>query len=200
MNSTASSVIEVPAPPEFLRTLIRIGKLCVEAAALVALASLFFIRMPQVSGHSMEPQLRADEHVLINTLAYGVHAGDGLHPFVDIQLHPINRGDVVAFQHASGGDARQVYVKRVIGIPGDSIAIVRGAVMVDGRPLSEPYVSLRDVASMRAQVVPADSLFVLGDNRGASDDSRAFGSVPRTSVIGRAAFVVWPLNRAGPIR
>ncbi len=199
MNSTASSVIEVPAPPEFLRTLIRIGKLCVEAAALVALASLFFIRMPQVSGHSMEPLLRADEHVLINTLAYGVHAG-GVRPVFDLQLRPINRGDVVAFQHAAGGDAGQVYVKRVIGVSGDSVAIVRGAVMVNGRRLAEPYVSLRDGASMRAQVVPADSLFVLGDNRGASDDSRAFGPVPRTSVIGRAAFVVWPLNRAGPIR
>jgi signal peptidase I len=200
MNSSAASVIEVPAPPEFVRTLIRIVKLCLEAAALVALASLFFIRMPQVSGHSMEPQLRADEHVLINTLAYGVHAGGGLHPLVDIQLRPIKRGDVVAFQHAVGGDGGQVYVKRVIGTAGDSVAIVRGIVVVDGRPLAEPYVSLRDGASMRAQVVPADSLFVLGDNRGASDDSRAFGSVPRTSVIGRAAFVVWPFNRAGPIR
>jgi len=190
---------ELPAPSPVLRTLVRIGKFTLEAAALVFLVLLFFIRVPQVSGHSMEPQLRADEHVLINTLAYGLRVGDGARPLVDIAFRPIAHGDVVAFVH-SDGDARAVYVKRVIGVPGDAIAIDRGVVRVNGRTLDEPYVNSRDATGMRSTTVPAGAVFVLGDNRRESDDSRAFGAVPESAVIGRAALVVWPLNRAGPIR
>jgi signal peptidase I len=163
------------------------------------LVLLFFVRMPQVSGHSMEPQLRADEHVLINTLAYGLRVGDGARPLINISFWPIAHGDVVAFVH-SVGDARAVYLKRVIGVPGDTIAIDHGVVQVNGRAFDEPYVTSHDTTGMRATTVPAGAVFVLGDNRGESDDSRAFGAVPESAVIGRAALVVWPLNRAGPIR
>jgi len=190
---------ELPPPNPALQLLVRIGKFGLEAVALVALVLLFFVRVPQVSGHSMEPQLHADEHVLINTLAYGLRTGDGPHPLVDISFRPIARGDVIAFVHASG-DARAVYLKRVIGIPGDTIAIERGIVRLNGRAFEEPYVQMRDNARMAAMTVPAETVFVLGDNRGESDDSRLFGAVPQNAVIGRAALIVWPLNRAGPIR
>ncbi len=163
------------------------------------LLALFFIRLPQVNGHSMEPQLRSGEHVLINTIAYDLRAGGGDQPFFDVALHPIAHGDVVAFIHASD-DAQQVYVKRVVGVPGDMVAISRGFVSVNGRPFAEPNGMLRDTTTMAPTRVPAGSFFVLGDNRAESDDSRAFGAVPRTAVIGRAQAVVWPLNRATPIR
>ena len=187
-----------PAVPA-IRTFVRIAKLALEAAALIILVLLFFLRVPQVAGHSMEPQLRAGEHVLINTLAYGVRFGDGARPLLELPLHAIVRGDVIAFVHASD-DGRAVYVKRVVGLPGDSVVIEHGVVRVDGTRLDEPYVSLRDAASAPAMTVPRGAFFVLGDNRGESDDSRAFGAVPASAVIGRATFVVWPLNRAGPIR
>jgi signal peptidase I len=173
--------------------------LALEATALIILVLLFFVRVPQVSGHSMEPQLRADEHVLINTLAYAMRLGDGDRPLVDFSFHPIARGDVIAFVHASD-DGRAVYLKRVVGVPGDRVNIEHGVVWVNGARLDEPYVSLRDGAGLPATTVPHNAFFVLGDNRGESDDSRAFGAVPESAVIGRAAFVVWPLNRAGPIR
>lgn len=182
-----------------VRTLTRVAKLTLEAAALIVLVLLFFVRVPQVSGHSMEPQLRAGEHVLINTLAYGFRAGDGVRPLIEIPFRPIARGDVIAFVHTSD-DSRAVYVKRVIGVPGDRLVIEHGVVWLNGSRLDEPYLSLRDASGAPATIVPRGAFFVLGDNRGESDDSRAFGAVPESAVIGRAALVVWPLNRAGPIR
>jgi signal peptidase I len=196
----APGLLEPLAPATVIvRTLTRIAKFVLEAAALIILVLLFFVRVPQVSGQSMEPQLRAGEHVLINTLAYAMRLGDGDRPLYELPFHPIARGDVIAFVHA-GDDGRAVYLKRVIGVPGDRITIEQGVVWVNGIRLDEPYVSLRDAAGLPATTVPGDSFFVLGDNRGESDDSRAFGAVPQSAVIGRAAFVVWPLNRAGPIR
>jgi signal peptidase I len=189
----------VPDQSPIARAFIRALKFVGEALALVLLLALFFIRLPQVNGHSMEPQLRSGEHVLINTIAYDLRAGGGDQPLFDVALRPIARGDVVAFIHASD-DAQQVYVKRVVGVPGDMVAIGRGFVSVNGRPLAEPIGMLRDTTTMAPTRVPAGSFFVLGDNRAESDDSRAFGAVPRTAVIGRAQAVVWPLNRATPIR
>lgn len=190
---------EIPAPSPLLRTAVRIVKLALEATALLALVSLFFIRLPQVDGHSMEPHLLAGEHVLINTAAYDLRFGSGERPLFDIALAPIARGDVIAFMHAADGPP-QVYLKRVIGLPGDSVSIVLGTVSVNGHQLAEPYVVMGDRTTMAATRVPARSVFVLGDNRGESDDSRSFGAVPRTAVIGRAGLVVWPLNRAARIR
>ncbi len=190
---------ELATPSPFIRALAHAAKLAAEAAALLALLALFFVRMPQVSGHSMEPQLRSGEHVVINTLAYDLRVGGGDQPLFDHALYPIERGDVVAFIH-TGVDGQQVYLKRVIGVPGDTVAIARGAVILDGQPLLEPYVSSRDGANTPAQRVAPGSYFVLGDNRAESDDSRAFGAVPRTAIIGRAQLVVWPLNRAARIR
>jgi signal peptidase I len=133
----------------------------------------------------MEPRIDSDEYVLINALAYRL-GGKPAH------------GDIVAFRHERS--APSVYLKRVIGIPGDRIEIRRGTVFVNGSELVEPYVRFRDARSMAALVVPADAYFVLGDNRANSDDSRFWGFVPAPDVIGRAVVAVWPPEHAGPIR
>jgi signal peptidase I len=170
------------------------GKLFLEFILLCLLALLFFLRVPQVTGHSMEPQLLAGEHVLIDTLAFDFRLGA-----LDIHLHDLARGDVVAFAHGEGDD-RQSYVKRIVGLPGDAVAISDGQVLVNSLAVKEPYVSKRDRSNLAEITVPAGAYFVLGDNRGESDDSRAFGPVARSAIIGRAAAVVWPLGRAGRIR
>jgi len=181
------------------RVLWRALKVVLEACALFALLLLLFVRVPQVTGMSMEPQLRANEHVLISTIAYDFRVGWQDRALLDIRLHPIARGDVIAFEHAVGGSPR-VYVKRVIGLPGDVVRISAGSVTIDGVAQRDALGVARDRTEMPAQRVPADAFFVLGDNRGESDDSRAFGAVPRGAVIGRANLVVWPLNRARKIR
>lgn len=147
--------------------------LVAQAAALCVLLFAFAWRVPQVSGRSMEPLLHAGDHVVLDTLAYDARVG-GADPLLLVHLHAIRRGDVVAFAHPVGG-VNETYLKRVAGLPGDRV----------------------DVAG-RATVVPPDSVYVLGDNPAESDDSRAFGPIPRASIVGKAMFVVWP--RVAPIR
>ncbi|MDQ6827086.1 MAG: signal peptidase I [Candidatus Eremiobacteraeota bacterium] len=154
-----------------------------QIAILPILAVAFFLRMPQVSGLSMEPHIDSGEYVLINTVAYRVGRP--------------HRGDIVAFQHERS--APSVYLKRVIGLPGDRIAVSQGTVIVNGGVLRENYVQFSDRRSFAEVRVPENSLYVLGDNRANSDDSRFWGFVPQDQVIGRAVAAVWPPRRIGSL-
>lgn len=148
--------------------------------ALIAFA-VMALRPGQVSGYSMRPRIDSDEFVVINALAY--------------RLSTPQRGDIVAFRHERS--APTVYLKRVIGVPGDRISIERGAVSVNGAVLEEPYVRFHDGRSFAPLVVPRNAYYVLGDNRASSDDSRVWGFVPAGDLIGRALFAVWPPRHFG---
>jgi signal peptidase I len=152
-----------------------------QLAVLAALIAAFFVRLPQVSGFSMEPHIRSGEYVVINTFAYRIGGP--------------RRDDIVAFRHE--GDARSVFLKRVIGLPGDRIRIDRGQVYVNGTKLDEPYVQHEDGRSFGEIAVPAASVYVLGDNRAQSEDSRFFGPVADERLIGRAIAGVWPPRMLG---
>jgi signal peptidase I len=202
-DARTPSLDELDRRASTIRALRHAGALAVQVLVLLALLSLFFVRAPEVDGHSMLPQVDAGDHVLINTLAYDIRiqkpgaAGQAL---VDVATHPIGRGDVIAFVHGDGDDSR-IYLKRVIGLPGETVSIERGIVSIDGTAVDpSSYLVSRDTTDMPPVTVPAGSYFVLGDNRGDSDDSRAFGPVPDTAIIGRAAFVIWPPVRARPIK
>jgi signal peptidase I len=155
------------------------------ALLAVLIYAIAGVRPGQVSGLSMEPRIDSDEYVLINALAYHLGATP-------------QRGEVVAFRHERS--APSVYLKRLIGVPGDRIEIRRGIVFVNGAELTEPYVRFRDARSAAAVTVPPGAYYVLGDNRANSDDSRFWGFVPADDIVGRAVFAVWPLERAGAIR
>lgn len=148
---------------------------------LAVLALAFFLRTPQVSGFSMAPQISSGEIVLIDTMAY--------------RFAPPKRGQIIAFHH--DGPTPEVFIKRVIGVPGDRIAIDRGKVYVDGTPLDEPYVVYADHRSFPAVTVPPGDLYVLGDNRAASDDSRFWGFVQENQVMGKALAGIWPIAHLG---
>lgn len=154
-----------------------------QAGVLAMIAAAFFVRTPHVAGFSMEPQIDSGETVLVDTIG--------------TRFRPLRRGEIVAFRH-DGGES-ETYLKRVIGLPSDRIAIVRGTVYLNGSALAEPYVRYRDERSYPARVVPQDEYFVLGDNRANSDDSRRFGFVSHDDVIGRALFGLWPLQRIGAL-
>jgi signal peptidase I len=87
-----------------------------------------------------------------------------------------------------------IFLKRVIALPGESVALTDGAVVVQGVTQHEDYNPMHDRSNMHVTVVPAGSVFVLGDNRAESDDSRSFGPVSQSSIIGKALFVIWPLG------
>jgi signal peptidase I len=158
-----------------------LASLVLQLAILGVLIAAFFIRFWQVSGPSMSPHVSSGEFVVINTLAY--------------RFHTPARGDIVTFRH--DGVTPELYIKRVIGIPGDRIRIDRGVVYVNGARLAEPYVQFPDARSEAEITVPPDDVYVLGDNRAVSEDSRAFGPVPEDELTGKAVAGIWPLPALG---
>ncbi len=153
----------------------------------VSVFVIVFLYQPvKVEGTSMMPGLVDQERIFINKYAY--------------RLGPIERGDVVVFRYP--GDSSKNYIKRIVGVPGDRIEIVRGAVMVNGTQLEEPYVpsEFRDQRSMSEITMSANSYFVLGDHRNLSSDSRDFGMVEQDAIFGKAVFVYWPTGVMGKLR
>ena len=177
------------APPPRKRartrdTLIEIATTVVLAVVLYVVIQTFVVQTYRVEQHSMEPTLVGDQHLLI----------DKLTPRFD----DYSRGDIIVF-HAPGTAPDAVpYIKRVIGVGGDHIALKGGDVYVNGAKLDEPYISpdgpTRPLTDQATWDVPVGSLFVMGDHRTQSEDSRAFGVVPVPSVIGRAWLRFWPAN------
>jgi signal peptidase I len=157
-------------------------------SVVVAVMVILFLYQPvKVEGTSMMPALVDQERIFINKFIY--HS-----------LGSISRGDMVVFWYPR--DPSKSYIKRVIAIPGDRVSIDRGTVIVDGKPLEESYVppEYHDQQSMAAMVVQPDEYFVLGDHRSSSNDSRAWGTVPRHYIYGKAVFVYWPLNKLGLLK
>lgn len=153
-------------------------------SVVIAIVVILFLYQPvKVEGTSMMPSLVNQERIFINKFIYR---------FSDIQ-----RGDTVVFQFPQ--DPSKSYIKRVIGMPGDTIVVDHGMVIVNGKPLDEPYVeeNYRDNHSYPAVTVSADSYYVLGDHRNSSNDSRNWGFVQRGYIYGKAVFVYWPLDRLG---
>lgn len=152
----------------------------------LVLAILLFIAINAVSarirvdGSSMVPTLNNGQFVMINRLAYTLG---------DFTTGEVKRGDVVVFHYPR--DPEQEYIKRIIGLPGETVEITSGHVYVNGQQLIEPYIAA-DARNEGEWAVPAGHIFVLGDNRNNSQDSRSFGYVTMENVIGRALFIYWP--------
>jgi signal peptidase I len=158
-------------------------------SVLFAIILIVFIYQPvKVEGTSMMPSLTDQERIFINKFTYRFGIGD------------IERGDMVVFWFPL--DKTKSYIKRVIGLPGDKIEIEHGVVIVNGKRLSEDYVpdDYRDRNSYPAFEVKPNNYYVLGDHRSSSNDSRAWGTVERSYIYGKAVFVYWPLEKMGRVR
>jgi signal peptidase I len=158
-------------------------------SVLIAVILIVFIYQPvKVEGTSMMPTLTDQERIFINKFTY--HFG----------LGSIDRGDMVVFWFPL--DPSKSYIKRVIGIPGDTVYIDAGQVFINDRPLTESYVpeDYRDRVSWEEHRIPPGEYFVLGDHRSSSSDSRAWGFVKRDAIYGKAVFVYWPLKNMGRLR
>ena len=155
-----------------------------ELIQTLALAAILYFAVDAVLARvivenvSMEPTLYPGNFVLVNRVAYRW----GGHPKV---------GEVVIFHNPQ--DPSVDYIKRIIGTPGDTVRAQNGKIYVNGQALDEPYISAPPQYSGQ-WVVPADSIFVLGDNRNNSEDSHLFGFVPMSDVIGKALVVYWPVE------
>ena len=155
------------------------------SVVLAILVILFLYQPVKVEGTSMMPALVDQERIFINKFVYRLGIGD------------IQRGDMVVFWFPM--DPSKSYIKRVIGVPGDTVSVSDGTVLVNGRPLEEPYVleQYRDHNSMPPFKVQEEEYFVLGDHRTSSNDSRSWGPVPRRYIYGKAVFVYWPVDKMG---
>jgi signal peptidase I len=124
---------------------------------------------------------------------------------ISYRLHPPQRFDIAVFQvpeqlQADGYQADQAFIKRVIGVPGDRITIQQGHLYLNGQPLGEPYVATTpNPENMPTVTVPPDRLFMMGDNRNNSNDSRYWGFLPIKNVIGKAVFRFFPFDRVGTV-
>ncbi|MBE0408979.1 MAG: signal peptidase I [Anaerolineales bacterium] len=132
----------------------------------------------RVDSFSMEPTLQKGNFVIVNKLAY--------------QFGSPQRGDIVVFRYPP--NPIEQYIKRIIGLPGEIVRINAGQVQINGEILTEPYLLDSTVRGGEWQV-PADSYFVLGDNRNNSSDSRVWGMVPADKLIGKALVIYWPPDR-----
>jgi len=133
----------------------------------------------------METNLHDNQRLVIEKVTYWMHGPQ--------------RGDVVVIQPPPHTGTIPL-IKRVVALAGERIEIREGRVYIDGALLDEPYVHEKDFYNMPAQIVPPLHIFVLGDNRRASNDSRAFGPVPIKTVLGRAWLSYWPLSELKVIR
>ena len=162
----------------------------------IALVLAFLIRSliaePRfIPSDSMLPTLHVGDRLVVEKISY--------------RLHPPERGDIIVFQPPEilqqyGYGPDQAFIKRVIGLPGQTLSVHAGQVLVDGEPLQEPYIAQAPAYELPPVQVPPDSLFVMGDNRNNSNDSHVWGFLPVRNVIGRAWVRFWPLSAAaGPV-
>jgi signal peptidase I len=202
------SGLAFPGGSSVRRSLLELPVLAGLAVAIVVLVRIALVQAFYIPSGSMLPQLQLQDKVIVSRLAY--------------RLHSPRRGDIVVF-NAPPNNCREaaappggsplrrtlrsmgqwlgltprndVFIKRVVGLPGDTVEGRDGHVFVDGRLLLEPYVPPgTEIAPFRPVHVPAGRLWVMGDNRNNSCDSRIFGAIRERSVLGRAFLRVWPLS------
>jgi signal peptidase I len=154
--------------------------------ALIAILVVIFVVQPvKVEGTSMEPRLAPQDRIFVNKFVY--------------YFSGVKRADIVVFWYPK--DKTKSFIKRVIGLPGESVEVRSGVVYLNGQQLVEPYLAGEfDHDSYPQQVVPPEHYFVLGDHRNSSNDSRDWGFVPEQDIFGEAVFRYWPLSKLGLIR
>jgi signal peptidase I len=177
-------------------------------AVLLALVVFLFIQTSvqnfKVEGSSMRPTLENGQFLLVNKVVYFKIDQERLsriipfwrvnHTRESFAVHPPKRGEVIVFlfPDSNPNNRKRDFVKRVVGLPGETVEIREGAVYINGEVLKDQYVKAlgtRDVASKHLE---EKEYYVLGDNRGGSDDSRSWGAVPEKNILGKVWLIVWP--------
>ena len=168
------------------------------AFLLAMVIRTFLVQAFKIPTGSMRMTLIEGDAILVNKFIYGARV-----PLADIRLPAMNepqRGDVVVFIFPQ--DTKKDFIKRVVGLPGETVEIKNGTIYINDKPVIDPVLSQKyyynrgDYGDLGKKiVVPSDSYFVLGDNSASSQDSRYWGFVPRSNVLGKAMVIYWPPNR-----
>ena len=181
MSEISNSIEEEPKQDRWRSCMIEIIETVLIAVVLYVTVNALIPRI-LVDGKSMEPSFHHNDRVIVNRLAY--HLGD------------VERGDVVVFKREDGQD----YIKRVIGLPGDTIEISGGHVYLNGLVIAEAYIIVPVIGDKPTETIPPGMVFVMGDNRNDSSDSRAWGPVSVNDLTGKAMLVYWPPANFGVVK
>jgi signal peptidase I len=168
------------------RTAIEWGVLIVAALLIAIVIRTFVFQAFYIPSESMVPTLKVGDRVLVNKLSY--------------KLHDPRRGDIAVFKAPAAARTEEIkdLVKRVVGLPGETIEGKNGHIFINGRVLSEPYLPAGTQSrTFPAEKVPPNSLFMLGDNRQFSKDSTFFGPIKESDLIGRVFMRIWPPSHLG---
>jgi signal peptidase I len=185
---SADGPVPSPTPKEqsSVRNLVEWVGIVVGALVVALVVKTFLIQAFFIPSLSMYPTLDKGDRVLVNKLSY--------------KVHDVHRGDVVVFERPPGQPASTIkdLIKRVVGLPGESIEARSGSVYIDGKRLTESYlVDGVTTDNLPKMTIPKGEIFVMGDNRGDSADSRVFGPIDEDSIVGRAFIRVWPISDIG---
>ena len=179
---TLEPEIEEQEKPSGLRNVAEWVVIAGGALLVAFIIKTFLLQAFYIPSLSMAPTLKVNDRVLVNKLSY--------------DLHDVHRGDLVVFESPPNeGSQTKDLIKRVIGLPGETVESRDGQILINGQVLEEPYLG-PDVTTgpLEKVTVPAEHLWVMGDNRANSRDSRFFGAIPESLVIGRAFVRVWPVT------
>ncbi len=163
----------------------------VAIALILAISIRIFIAEPRyIPSDSMIPTLHTGDRLVVEKVSY--------------HFHPPKTGDIVVFEppeqlQSLGYRKDQVFIKRIIGKPGDLVRVNNGKVYINDRPLSEDYIAEPPDYQLVSVKVPEAEFFVMGDNRNDSNDSHIWGFLPKQNIIGRAIFRFWPFDRIGSV-
>ena len=179
-----------PAPRKrsTTRTLLEWGGLILAALLIAFVIKTFLVEAFYIPSESMTPTLLVHDRVLVNKLSY--------------DLHDVHRGDIVVFRAPPGEETAKIkdLVKRVVGLPGDTIEGRDGRIDINGKELAEPYLPKGTESRVfAAEKVPPGHYYVLGDNRQNSKDSTYFHAIGGNLIVGRVFLRIWPPNRVGTL-
>ena len=155
------------------------------ALCIALMIYLFLGRTITVKGQSMEPNLHGQQRLIIDLVSH--------------RFRPPQRGEIIVFDVPESVSEIPL-IKRIMGIPGDTVETKQGAAYLNGQRLNEPYLAEMTLGRMTPRLVPEGHVFVLGDNRNHANDSRYFGMVPYDHIIGRAWVSYWPIEDVGLLK
>lgn len=186
--ATEKTQIETTTPSTAWRQVRENLQILAIALGLALLIRTFVAEPRYIPSVSMLPTLEVGDRVVVEKISY--------------RFRPPATGEIIVFDPPEalqqyGYTKDQAFIKRVIGEPGETVKIAGGKVYLNDRPLSEDYIAEPPDYQWGPESVPADGIFVMGDNRNNSNDSHVWGFLPKKNIIGRAAFRFWPLNRIG---
>jgi signal peptidase I len=201
-----------PATESHKNSLLELVTIVAIALGLALLIQAFLIKPYRIPSESMVPTLAVGQRVLVDRVRFHFrdpHRGD-----IVVFNPPIGAATSTCFGHQKPGQPcplgndkvhdSQVFIKRVVGLPGDKLTVIGNHAYINGKRQNEPFIEkgtpCSGVCNLRTPVtIPPGHYFMMGDNRGESDDSRMWGPVPRKWIIGKAFFTYWPPKRIGTL-